>query len=237
MANNQFENEVDQLLNDFDVKPITNGLGFHHSLKEKKEIKIDLKNQSKLLKSEMETRLDQLQSKNEKSKKVVDMGELAPFYQDKPRSVDLKSIPKLGEQAEIKVTFSEANIFARSVAWSFDIFMICLFLMTTFAAMFYSANISMAFFEELLASGELAITLSIFSIMYYVFYFSFLDRTEFSTLGKNLLNMKVVSTRKNLSLIRSFSRTIFSLFSISLLGLPVILGMQDKLFDTKVVNK
>ena len=49
--------------------------------------------------------------------------------------------------------------------------------------------------------------------------------------------MKVVSTRKNLSLIRSFSRTIFSLFSISLLGLPVILGMQDKLFDTKVVNK
>ena len=85
-----------------------------------------MKKQSKLLKSEMETRLDQLQSKNEKSKKIVDMGELAPFYQDPtPKSVT-RNIPKISLKVDNKPNYIEANLgltqhFLRYISWWYEL--------------------------------------------------------------------------------------------------------------------
>jgi hypothetical protein len=43
------DKEIDELLENFDFKPITEGLGFHHSLKETKEIKTNLAEQKRAL--------------------------------------------------------------------------------------------------------------------------------------------------------------------------------------------
>ena len=54
--NNIEDLEIDNLLDNNIFKPLTNGLGFHHSTKTEKEVSISLKEKSLDLKSDFEKR-------------------------------------------------------------------------------------------------------------------------------------------------------------------------------------
>ena len=235
----KFEQEVDNLLDNFDVKPITTGLGFHHSLKDQKEIKTDLKAQSKLLKSEFETRVSNLKRSSETSK-AVDMGELAPFYTDQSDLIarEIKETMVISEPDEDKVEIVEAGIGIRFTAWAIDVAILASFLLITFAFVAYFLEFSLSFIRDLYNYGDLKTSLAVMGLMYYVFYFSFLDKTDFSSIGKNLLGLKLYSENgKRISLFKSITRTLFSLISIPTLGIPVLLGLQDQLFSIKVTKR
>ena len=73
--------DIDDILNQDDLfKPITDGLGFHHSVKDKKDIAISLKQKSSDLKRDLNIRTRQLAKESKITSETNDMGELAPFY-------------------------------------------------------------------------------------------------------------------------------------------------------------
>ena len=76
------ENDIERLIDDFDFKPITDGLGFHHSIQNKKDVKVNLKKQSMDLQSELEQRISHMTAQKSENQSSVNMGELAPFYGD-----------------------------------------------------------------------------------------------------------------------------------------------------------
>ncbi len=229
------ENEIDDIIDNFDLKPITKGLGFHHSLKEKKEIQIDLKQQSKALQNELETRLSQLNLEKAEANKAHDMGELAPFYAstDTVKETDLNLL--LGTSTSLN--YQEASTFTRAVAWLIDCSIIVTLMLTIFSAIIYFSNIPMDVFNVVMVSENLFQSFALISAMFYIFYFSFFEKTIFSTPGKNILNIRVQSVKENFTLTQSFMRSILGLGSILMLGLPLLLKVHDKLTDTIVVQK
>ena len=85
--------------------------------------------------------------------------------------------------------------------------------------------------------NETIIFLTLFFSLSYLFYFSLLDMS--STVGKNLLGLKVKSTKEktNLRVGDTVVRSIFSLLSFVAIGLPLLLDFHSRLSDTKVVKE
>lgn len=226
------ESEIDQLIDNFELKPITKGLGFHHSLKEKKEVKVDLKSQSKILKSELETRISQLKKENINNG-PINMGELAPFYNDvqESKSEEFK-LEEIREEVSL-----DASMSLRFGAWLLDLTILVSSLALTFVAIAFISDIPLEFLSHIMVFDEIGSSLVVIGLLYYSFYFTVLDRTHFSTVGKNILGLKLISESGQLSLFKTFFRVLFSIVSIPLIGLPILLGLQDKLFEVKVIQK
>jgi hypothetical protein len=231
------ETEIDDLINNFDLKPITDGLGFHHSIKDEKEIRSSLKQNSVALNNEFETRLNNMNIKTEDTSSV-NMGELAPFYADntevKPeveQVIDLASV-----ELEETIEDVDASLPLRFCAWFIDLSILLTTLLVTFTSIIYFSDLPMEIINIFMISDELFMSFTCLSLMFYTFYFSFFDKTSFSSIGKRVLNLKVVGIKGNISLIQAFTRVCLTLVSIALLGLPLILKMQDRMTDTRVVN-
>lgn len=229
-----FDSEIDDLIDNFELKPITDGLGFHHSLKEKKEVTLNLKSQSDSLQNDIQKRISHL-DKPEVSKNVnsVNMGELAPFYS---ANLDTPIAKEINLEVREEVSYSEPSISIRLCAWSIDVFVLITIMMVTFTGMMYFSKLPMESLNVFMISDELFISLMLITTMFYVFYFSFLDKTSYSTVGKRLMDIKVVSTDGAMSLTQAFFRSCFTLISIPLLGLPLILKIHDKITDTMIVE-
>ena len=238
--NTDIDNEIDRLIDNFELKPITKGLGFHHSIKEKNEIKIDLRKQSKALKNELELRMNQLnvQEKTPAKNKSVNMGDLAPFYQD-------TSLEKSKLEKTDTITFGdhevsqieEASMPLRFVAWFIDVAILTTLMITIFSGIIYFAQLPMNVLNMFMVSSDILVSFVVITSLFYIFYFSFFEMTNFSTPGKNILGMKVTSIKKRVTLMQSFSRSILAISSILLLGLPVLLKLHDKMTDTQIIKK
>ena len=75
-------------------------------------------------------------------------------------------------------------------------------------------------------------------VMFYMFYFSFFDKTVFSTPGKKVLGITVQSTSGNrVKMSQSFMRAVLTLISVATLGMTSVLDLHSKLTDTRVVKK
>ena len=232
------ENEIDNLIDNFYLKPITDGLGFHHSIKDEKEIKISLKQSSKALNNEFETRLNQMNISTE-DKTSVNMGELAPFYADTTEvKVEPQQILELATK-EIQETINEidASLPMRFCAWFIDLSILLTTMLVTFTSIIYFSELPMEIINVFMVSDELFMSFTLLSLMFYTFYFSFFDKTSFSSVGKRVLNLKVIGIKGNISLVQAFTRVSLTLVSVALLGLPLFLKLQDKMTDTRVVNK
>lgn len=235
------ENEIDSIIDNFDLKPITDGLGFHHSIKDEKEVKVSLKQKSVSLNNEFENRLNQMNTQTEE-KSSVNMGELAPFYADtelvtpKPEQiVDLASGIEVEDDLSQQV--SDASLPIRFTAWLIDISILLTSMLVTFTSIIYFADLPMEILNIFMISDELFMSFVSLTLMFYTFYFSFFDKTSFSSIGKRVLNIKVIGTRNNITLLQAFARVCLSIVSIALLGLPLLLRIHDNMTDTRVVNK
>lgn len=237
---NENDKEIESLLDNLDFKPITDGLGFHHSLKEKKQVKTDLNQQSESLKNEFELRAKELVREIPQEKKVatnIHRGDLTPFYeQEQEVQAPLETL-KLDEVEEEEITLF-ATMPIRFGAWLIDVILLVVSMVITFASIIYFADLPLETLSVFMVTDEIFSSLAFIGLSFYVFYFSVLDKTGYGTVGKNILGINIVDAAgKQMSLYISLFRTLLSLSSVLLLGLPVILDMHSKLTDTKVIQK
>jgi uncharacterized RDD family membrane protein YckC len=230
VSNDNFD--IDNLLDDEKIfKPLTEGLGFHHSIKEQKELKADLATKKVVLKEQLETRAKELNLRSTKTNNIS-MGELAPFYSDKTEEaveVELHSY-----ESELE----EASLVTRFGAWFVDAVIIASIITISLVSIIFIANIPLSYIRDNILNLDLILSFMSISILFYSFYFSFFDKTSFSTPGKRLLGLRVLSIKGGpITFIQAFSRVLITLASILTLGLGSILRIQDKLTDTIVVNK
>jgi uncharacterized RDD family membrane protein YckC len=232
MTNNDFDNEIDGLLSDDNLfKPITEGLGFHHSLKNKNEIKTTLVQKSLELKEDLNARAKELSGRSTQvASNPVQMGELAPFYGK------IEENPLVLQIEESIATFNLAPMSRRFVAWMLDLAVILSILSVVFIGTLISSGIPLGYVRVNLFELEFAFSATVMFLCFYVFYFSFFDKTKYSTPGKHLLGLQVVDlNKKPITFIASMTRSLITIVSFLTLGLASILKIQDKLTDTDVI--
>jgi len=236
--NNNEDFEIDNLLENTDLfKPITKGLGFHHSIKEEKEIKKTLNEKSLDLKNELETRARVLNMKSTQINKTqIDRGDLSPFYQTTVETpLELKAESDIHYSAvENKL---EADLVLRFLAWSIDLAIVFSLIAISSLGVIFLTEMPLSFVRENFAELDIiAISATLVSMMY-LFYFSFFDKTKFSTIGKRILGLQVVGiNNRPISMVQAFLRATLTLVSILTMGLGSIIKIQDKLTDTKVIK-
>lgn len=240
------DHEIDDLLENFEFKPITEGLGFHHSLKDKKEVKTNLKAQSDSLKNELKIRTEVLERQKPEtpSNKPIHRGDLAPFYESTNSEIEAPTL-QMNEIEDVPIeesieTSKEATLVTRSIAWLLDCSILIVSMAITIASIIYFAELPLDSLSVLMVTDEILTSFLFISLMYYLFYFLVLDKTSYSTLGKNIMGIKVIHSRddsKRVSLLQTLSRAVISILSIPLLGLPTMLDFHSKLTDTKVISK
>ncbi len=233
--NNSEDLEIDRLLDENFFKPVTKGLGFHHSLKDKKEVAGSLREKSLDLKADLDKRSRELNIRNSfENTSSLKTGELSAFYQaPESKAVELNLDGDLSESFQM-----EANLLPRFGAWIADMVIItCALSLMAIAAIFIS-DIPLSFFRENIFNLDIGFFAIALTSLFYVFYFSFFDKTEFSTPGKRIFGLKVQRLNgENIDLIQALNRSLVSLLSLLTFGLGNILKVQDKLTDSIVVSK
>ena len=232
MINKDFDNEIDGLLNDDNLfKPITEGLGFHHSLKNKNDIKTNLTQKSLDLREDLAARARELSSRSSQvASQPIQMGELAPFYGK------IEENPLVLKIEDSKTALKSAPMTSRFFAWIFDLAVIFTILSVVFIGTLISSGIPLNYVRENLFELEFIFSASVMFLCFYMFYFSFFDKTKYSSLGKHLIGLHVVDEdNKTISFIASMIRSLITVASILTLGLASILKIQDKLTNTDVM--
>lgn len=232
------EKDLDLLFDEeFDFKPITKGLGFHHSIKEQTEVKASLKQQQGELKEQLTKRAKSL-NQNKLHPTANSMGDLAPFYQEQKKkdiSIDLNETPASVESDSDNE--SDVSMFIRMGAWVIDMIIVLTLFTISFALMMYASQTPLEVVKRLIMSSELFMFVTPIFGIFYVFYFSFFDKTTFSTPGKRIAGIKVVNSKdQNISMVQALMRSLITIISALTFGLLVILDAQCKITDTKIVR-
>jgi uncharacterized RDD family membrane protein YckC len=230
--------DIDDILNQDDLfKPITDGLGFHHSVKDKKDIAISLKQKSSDLKRDLNIRTRQLAKESKITSETIDMGELAPFYK-KETNKTIQTIELNFEREDVsKEEVETVNIFKRLSAYTIDLSLLFTSLSVAFVASLYSTGMSFNTAKSLLRDPLSFILFSVITSLFYVLYFTFFDKGSFSSIGKRMLNIKLVSLEGELTFSQTFHRSCLSLLSLFSVGLFNLLKLEDKLTNTTVVTQ
>lgn len=233
MENNDFD--IDKLFDDQNAfKPLTKGLGFHHSLKSEKEVSISLKKSSEMLKNDLEKRAKTLNSSVNLHNETLDRGDLSPFYKsDFPTK---EEVHPTFEQEIIKGP-REAVMGKRLGAWLIDAFLVTsMYLVTLILITFISSLDFKLLLDTQVALSFLKETAPLF-VFYYLFYFSFFDKTEYSTIGKRALSLRVCDEKGSaITMYQAFLRSFLTLVSLATLGLFSMLDFQSKMTETKVIE-
>ena len=241
--------EIDNLLEKNNLfKPLTEGLGFHHSIKNEKEVVTSLKQKSIDLKSDLEKKAKSLSTSistkpfNKTLENPHLMGDLRAFYA-KPESADIDLM--MSNQRELHVSDGKQNIQLypaklelRFLAWLVDSLLVAVMLSIAFLAAVFTSNIPLSFFRDNVLNLDIGFFVIAISMMFYVFYFSFFDKTKFSTPGKRIFGLGVKNINGNdITFIQSINRSLICCMSILTLGLASILRFQDRLTQSVVISK
>lgn len=230
----EHDQDIDKLLEDFEFSAITDGLGFHHSVSEPAKVEKSLSQKANELDQDLKRHIKNL--KATKSDSNIHRGDLTPFYSQE--SVEEKPIEKLEEliaEEDLVETVQAASSELRFFAWTMDVSLVVILSAITTLLSFYSSGIPM---NSITLTSE--VSLSLFGsmlLLFYLLYFTVLDATEHSTVGKRLCGMRVVKSLKPISLSLSLKRSMFCLISLGLAGLPALLKTQDLFFETQVIKK
>lgn len=231
--NDNYDQDLEQF-DDFEFKPITKGLGFHHSLAEKSKVETHLKSQQKSLQEDLELRSQKIVSSNFQDKNHVEhMGDLAAFYHT--TELDPSNIAPLVKEEEVDVV-SDANFGVRFAAWLVDFMVVSFMFITAIVSIFAVTDMPFDNLSPLFFTSDIGTNFVILFVMFYMFYFSFLDKTEHSTPGKRLFNMKLVGMTAKPTYLKTVLRTSLTFVSVFTLGLFSLLGLQDSLTNTKVIK-
>lgn len=228
---------------DFDFKPITDGLGFHNNEKKQNLKSSTLKEKSEMLRADLLKKTSEVESKRveihktKPSSQAFDMkqsGELSAFYQS-PVEQKIKVEFNKTTPTEFKDNKESIGMNLRLVAYIIDIIILFVSISTLSLMALVLGDVPLSFARE--SFSEMSFKVNLFFVFYFIYslYFSFFDTSKFSSLGKNILGMRVKSTDSNrVTMAQSYLRANITLFSILTLGLISMLDVHSKITSTIV---
>ncbi len=212
---------------EFNFKPITQGLGFHKEAKRR----LPISKPKSIQKTNINTQKPKVELRTSERKEVPNelMG-LDAFY-----SGSEVSISSLEEENQLGVGETIGNS-DQVLAWAIDVVIILSVQMATMLLLTIVAKTNGIILANLIQSAEMLILTSALFIIYFLLYFSILDVS--ASPGKTIKGvMLVCSTGGRLEVRHTFTRALIVLLSPCLLFLPLLFDWQSKLSDTTLIRK
>lgn len=210
---------------DFDFKPITSGLGFHHS--KPTDVKPVITERTVVVNT-----LSQSINTPSKKEQNVYQNDLSLFYGQSTQA-ETPEIAILQEPTQ--KYFRLASKSHRVFAYLIDLLLVASVLSLVIMAM--SKTISMDV-VEVWSQYPNEITPLVLTLFcgFYLIYFSIFDKTG-STIGKSIFSLKVTGMNdETLSLAMLISRSSISLLNFISLGLFSYFDLQNKVTSSKVIR-
>ena len=212
---------------DFDFKPITSGLGFHHN--KTTEIR-PIFHESPAV----QLKINNIQSRNaapanQKNDNQIYQNELSAFY-------GREAAQPLNKEVKPELVFRKATKDQRVFAYLLDLGLVLSSVAIVLTLM--SRIIEMDLVEVWSQyPNEITPLVLVLFAGFYLMYFSIFEKTTQSTLGKNIIGITVVDQNNHhqsftVLLLRSF----ISLVNFVSLGLFSFFELQDKVTHSKVVK-
>jgi uncharacterized RDD family membrane protein YckC len=208
---------------EFDFRPITPGLGFHHQ--NRNEVRPQLAERKVAASSSIP-----VVAKKEMN---IYQNDLSLFYgpQAKPQAVEV-STPAQKEEKSYPVASRRQRI----MAYFLDLIFLgsILSLVLTIMARTISLDLREAWFLYPNEMTPLVVTLF---VGFYLIYFSIFEKSANSTIGKDVLGLRVVDEHnRSLSLTYLFFRAFIGLLNFVSLGLFSYFDLQNKVTGSKIIK-
>ena len=217
MEHNDFD-----IIEDFDFKPINDGLGFNHKDNSLSQVKT-----KPLHKKDISAESVYRNVFNEEKPVVTVPNELNAFYGDDKHSRVKKDLTFKNEN---KI---EVGLVKRFIAWFFDLSLCLGVFAVIHMLMFISTSLNMSAFVEILKANYLLPVLSFI----FLYNLSYLMRGSGRSFGQSIVGIETSSKKKNEGLLKYLIlKANFEILSLALIGLPQLLELEKKLFGDKVVN-
>lgn len=220
----------DLSMDDFDFKPITSGLGFHQPKpQEVKPIFTD-----RTIPVSIPTTPVVPVSPVKKEMQVY-QNDLSLFYgQTSPQGSVSVAAPVMEEREE-KVQ-RQASKVQRIFAYLVDLLFVTAVLAGVLTVMAQTIDMDMLEVWKSYPHEITPLVVTLF-IGFYMMYFSIFEKASSSTIGKNLLSIRVVSQNgRSLSFAGLLCRSLVSLLNFLSLGLFSYFDLQNKVTGTKVIR-
>lgn len=215
----------DFLMDDFDFKPITSGLGFHQN----KTTEVKPITPEKPLPT---FRTEQTQIQPLKPDMQVYQNDLSMFY-GKAQSVPVAT-PELEEK--IEKVFRVAPKPQRVLAYVLDLLLVSSVLMLVLTIMSRATDMDLIEVWTMYPNEITPLVVSLFC-GFYLIYFSVFEKSTSSTLGKNLLGIRVVGeNNRELGFSTLIARSFITLVNFLALGLFSYFDLQNKVTSSKVIK-
>jgi uncharacterized RDD family membrane protein YckC len=223
-SNNLPQVSDDLLMDDFDFKPITSGLGFHQP--KQPEVKVT----SYTERSNSVSAPVSIPSKRNEA--PVYQNDLSIFYGNHAQMQK----PALPVEEKTEVIYRNASRAQRSFAYILDLSLVVSVLGLVLTIMSRSISMDLMQIWNQYPNEITPLVVSLFCGFYFI-YFSIFEKAQQSTLGKNLLGLRVVDTQNK---VQSFQmlllRSFITLANFVSLGLFSYFDLQNKVTNSKVIQ-
>lgn len=234
-SNSRKQQPTVDLFEDFDFKPLSEGLGFHHGNKATEAVK--------------EATRVMVERSSHNSRQSV--RQVHPFEQHQLESSTLANAPKEFIQNDLALFYNNkqapvvefkneivvekiASKTLRLSAFVIDMAFISALTIITIESV--SLLTGLQFWLELFTLDSLtASTLGVLFSAYFILYFTLLEKFQGRSIGKDLLGL-TLSTTNNLTMMKIFFRTLLTLVGFVSLGLTNAVDVPSKITGTKVVH-
>jgi uncharacterized RDD family membrane protein YckC len=221
-TNNQSLDDIE-----FDFKPITSGLGFHHQ--KSNEVKPVFTERTVAV-SPLPQQAPSLQKKDMN----VYQNDLSMFYNNQA-STPAPMLELVEEKISEEKYYRLASKSQRVVAYIVDLFFVASVLAIVLTVMAKTINMDLMDIWSQYPNEITPLVMTLFC-GFYLIYFSVFDKTG-STLGKSMFNLRVTDKNdKSLSLVALNLRSTVSLLNFVSLGLFSYFDLQNKVTGSKVIR-
>ncbi|MGE3608937.1 MAG: RDD family protein [Bacteriovoracaceae bacterium] len=216
----------DLSMDDFEFRPITSGLGFHQPKLE--ETKISM--MEKVIPAPIQAPPISTNALNKDMN--VYQNDLSIFYsQQSPAPVSLQ-VEEVKEEIYLRLASKTQRVFA----YCLDILLVTSLVSLVLFVMAATIEMDIISIWQNYPNEITPLVVTLFC-GFYLIYFSIFDKTASSTLGKNLLKIRVVGqSNEMLSFTTLFLRSFISLLNFVSLGLFSYFDLQNKVTSSKVVR-
>lgn len=213
---------------EFDFKPITSGLGFHHQ--KSNEVKPVFTERTVAV-----SPLPQQAPNLQKKEMNVYQNDLSMFYNNQSSTPSLTLVDPPEEKIVEEKYYRLASKSQRVVAYIVDLFFVASVLGIVLTVMAKTINMDLMDIWSQYPNEITPLVMTLFC-GFYLIYFSVFDKTG-ATLGKSMLNLRVTDKNdKSLSLVALNLRSTVSLLNFVSLGLFSYFDLQNKVTNSKVIR-
>ncbi|MBY0516231.1 MAG: RDD family protein [Bacteriovoracaceae bacterium] len=228
--------QVEDFFDDFDFKPLSTGLGFHHENKQQEAVK----EASRVVK-ERSANLKQTQSQkathpfeqhvlsHQKVEETRDFvqSDLALFYaSSKPVEIQIEEPTQSIELAPMAIRLS---------AFVLDIVIVSALVYFTLGLVSYLTNLD--FWNSVMGFDPLALlSVGLVFSSYFLLYFTLLEKFQGKSIGKDVMGIKL-DISSNSQMTNVFFRSLITLVGFLSLGLTSYVDLPGVMTRTKVVKR